>query len=105
MASDRWLRTSRGALAGMKNSSMGAPHEGSIHKTECTKNYEGSAGGMEPHGMLIGFRRSESLHKLNYTGYLGDGDSKSHANVVSADPPVYTGKTVTKLERRKKCFI
>ena len=24
------------------------------HKTECTKNYEGSAGGMEPHGKLIG---------------------------------------------------
>ena len=64
------------------------------YKTECTKNYEESSGGMEPHGMLIGFRRSESLHKLNYTGYLGDGDS----NVVSADPPVYPGKTVTKLE-------
>ena len=38
-------------------------------ETEYTNNYEGSAGGMEPHGMLIGFRRSGSLHKLNYTGY------------------------------------
>ena len=63
-----------------------------------TLNYEGSAGGMDPHGMLIGFRRSESLHKLNYTGYLGDGNSKSHANVVSANPSVYPGKTVTNLE-------
>ena len=47
--------------------------------------------------MLIGFCRSESLHKLNYTTYLGDGDSKNHANVVSADIPVYPGKTFTGL--------
>ena len=69
-----------------------------IHKTECAKDFEGSAGGMESCGMLIGFNRSESLHKLNYTGYFGDGDSKSHANMVSADPPVYPGKTLTKPE-------
>ena len=44
------------------------------HKESCTKNYDGSAGSMEPHGMMIGFRRSVDKHKLQYTGYLGDGD-------------------------------
>lgn len=53
---------------------------------------------MRSHGMMIGFRRSEQLHKLQYTGYLGDGDSKSHGKIASADAPVYQGKTVANLE-------
>ena len=29
------------------------------------------------------------LRKLQYTGYLGDGDSKSYNSVASAQPPIY----------------
>ncbi|KAI0243324.1 hypothetical protein LSAT2_015918 [Lamellibrachia satsuma] len=59
------------------------------HKGRCQKNHDGSAGAMEPDGMLKIFRRSEEKHGLVYTGYLGDGDSKSYHTVASADPPIY----------------
>ena len=69
------------------------------HKPACSKNHEGSAGQMEPAGMLTIFRRSEELHQLRYRGYLGDGDSKSFATVSKAAPPVYgTDCQVEKLE-------
>ena len=58
------------------------------HKPECSKNHDGSAGEMEPHGMLHAFRRSEQQYNLKYSGYLGDGDSKSYSAVARADPQV-----------------
>ena len=44
---------------------------------------------MEPDGMMHAFRRSEQQCHLKYTGYLGDGESKSYSAVAHADPPVY----------------
>jgi len=68
------------------------------HKSACAKNHTGSAGLMEPIGMERIFRRSIKNRKLRYTGYLGDGDSKSYAHVSSALPPIYPQKKIEKLE-------
>ncbi|KAK6188680.1 hypothetical protein SNE40_004811 [Patella caerulea] len=64
----------------------------------CLKNHNGSAGAMEPAGMSKIFRRSVKLRKLRYTGYLGDGDSKSFNAVATADPPIYSNAPIDKLE-------
>ena len=61
------------------------------------KNHEGSAGDMESAGMVNIFRRSEATRKLSYTGYLGDGDSKSYQTVARATPPIYKNKNIIKL--------
>ena len=68
------------------------------HKPACFTNHTGSAGSMEPAGMEKIFRRSEKKRRLRYTGYLGDGDSKSFTMVASANPPIYAGKKIVKLE-------
>ena len=68
------------------------------HKGVCSIKNEGSAGQMEPQGMLRVFMRSEEQYKLKYSGYLRDGDSKSYSSVANADPPVYEGVSVVKLE-------
>ena len=68
------------------------------HVKVCKKNYCGAAGGMEPAGMVKIYRRSEELYGVRYTGYLGDGDSKSFKTVASADPPVYKDVEIEKLE-------
>jgi len=67
------------------------------HEPTCAKNYEGSAGQMEPRDMLCIFRRSEEKHNLRYTGYFGDGDSKSFSTVANAEPSVYIGVEIRKL--------
>ena len=68
------------------------------HGARCQKNYDGSAGSMEPTGMDRIFRRSEAKYKLQYTGYLGDGDSKIFTNLKNADTPIYQDKELVKLE-------
>ena len=68
------------------------------HQNACLKNHEGSAGAMEPAGVKEIYTRSEAKHHLQYTGYLGDGDSKSYSKIAAADPPIYAGKEIKKLE-------
>ena len=68
------------------------------HISVCEQNYSGSACTMEPHGVIDIFRRSVDKHDLVYSGYLGDGDSKSYSTMSKADPPIYTGKSITKYE-------
>ena len=68
-----------------------------VKSHECENNHDGSAGSMECKGMLNIFHRSETLHQLSYSGYLGDGDSKSHSAVANAEPPIYNC-AITKLE-------
>ena len=68
------------------------------HKDTCSKNHNGSAGAMEPAGVKAIYGRSEQKYGLQYTGYLGDGDSKSYSQIAAADPPVYRGKQIRKLE-------
>ena len=59
------------------------------HEHRCEKNHDGSAAAMEPDGTEIIFSRSQRLYGLRYTGFLGDGDSKSYARVQKAEPPIY----------------
>ena len=63
------------------------------HEHRCEKNHDGSAAAMEPDGTEIIFSRSQRLYGLRYTGFLGDGDSKSYARVQKAEPPIYDPET------------
>ncbi len=63
----------------------------------CQKNHVESAGAMETEGVKRIFSSFERLYELKYTGYLGDGDSKSYKSFNSLDPPVYNNKPITKL--------
>jgi hypothetical protein len=62
----------------------------------CPINHEGSAGAMEPEALVEIFTASENFNGLRYVKFLGDGDTKSHRDVVAADP--YPGTVVVKLE-------
>ncbi|GFU59388.1 uncharacterized protein TNCV_2299511 [Trichonephila clavipes] len=57
---------------------------GNLHSDECSANYFGNSGGMEVEGALRIFNRSEVLHNLRYTQYLGDGDSKAYKAVLDS---------------------
>ena len=62
---------------------------------ECSINHDGSAGSMEAKGVVECFSTSVDKYNLQYTEYLGDGDSKSYKEVCEADP---YGKPIQKLE-------
>ncbi|KAK3751312.1 hypothetical protein QZH41_007109 [Actinostola sp. cb2023] len=51
------------------------------HERKCKANYSGSAPSMETEGVKRIFNRSEEQHKLQYTEYFGDGDSKGFSAV------------------------
>ncbi|GFS70833.1 uncharacterized protein TNCV_2897711 [Trichonephila clavipes] len=61
------------------------------------KNYSGSAGKMEVDGMLRIFNRSEKLHNLKYSNYIGDGDTKTF-NVLSENKPNGDDHLIPKIE-------
>lgn len=67
-----------------------------IHKLNCRINHTGSAGAMEAGGAVSIFTRSETLHSLRYTEYLGNGDSAAYKSVVKA--ALYGGASITKVE-------
>ncbi|GFS72064.1 uncharacterized protein TNCV_4213461 [Trichonephila clavipes] len=69
---------------------------GNLHSDECSANYFGNSGGMEVEGALRIFNRSEVLHNLKYTQYLGDGDSKAYKAVLESKP--YKDVNIEKLE-------
>lgn len=52
----------------------------------CSKNFEGSSGGMEVKGAVSIFQRSEATRGVRYVNYLGDGDSKSFNQVCKEEP-------------------
>lgn len=58
------------------------------------RNHKGSAGSMESVGAYRIFERSETLRKLHYTKYYGDGDSKGYTSVKD----IYGKDSVSKLE-------
>ena len=51
---------------------------------------------MEPEDVKRIFKRSERDRSLQYTGYIGDGDSKSYSYILKVDP--YNGKSTKKYE-------
>ena len=60
------------------------------------KNHDGPAGGMEPAGALTAFRQSVEKNQLQYTSFLGDGDSKAFSSL--SDGGIYPGVQVRQLE-------
>jgi hypothetical protein len=58
----------------------------SLHYKKCKISHTGSASSMESSGTIKIFLRSEKKNNLRYTTFLGDGDSSSYVNVVSAKP-------------------
>jgi RNase P subunit RPR2 len=67
------------------------------HDNHCSRNYNGSSGGMEVSGVQEIFSNSLKKYNVRYTNYLGDGDSKSYNSVVAAKP-YGDDVTITKLE-------
>ena len=51
------------------------------HAHKCKVNFKGSAPSMKTEGVKRIFQRSEQKHKLRYTEYYGDGDSKGFSGV------------------------
>ncbi|GFU04750.1 uncharacterized protein TNCV_4377761 [Trichonephila clavipes] len=67
------------------------------HKISYRKNYSGSAGKMEVDWMLRIFNRSEKLHSLKYSNYIGDGDTKTF-NALSENKPYGDDHLIEKIE-------
>ena len=55
-------------------------------------NYEGSVPSMETEGIKRIFGRSEETHKLQYTEYFGDGNSKAYNEVENCYEGVHVEK-------------
>ena len=49
---------------------------------ECSINHDNSAGSMEAKGVVECFSISVEKYNLQYTEYLGEGDSKSYKEVL-----------------------
>ena len=71
-------------------------YEKFISDHECPINHVGSAGSMEAKGVVDCFQSSVDNRKLRCTKLIGDGDSKTHISILTADP--YPGIKVEKLE-------
>ena len=67
-----------------------------IKNHACSINHEGSSGSMESDALVDIFKSSETFNGFRYVEFLGDGDTKSHHDVVASDP--YPGTVVKKLE-------
>ena len=67
-----------------------------IHDSqECSINHDGSAGSMEAKVVVECFSTSVEKYNLQYTIYIGDGDTKSYKEVCKVDP---YGKPIKKFE-------
>ncbi|GFW83579.1 uncharacterized protein TNCV_2204281 [Trichonephila clavipes] len=67
-----------------------------MHNENCKANNFGNSGSMEVSGALEIFQRSESLHGLQYTKFLGDGDSRAYKAINEMQP--YGDTDIEKLE-------
>ncbi|GFU94003.1 hypothetical protein TNCV_1202811 [Trichonephila clavipes] len=77
-------------------------HTHVAEKERHKKNYSGSAGKMEVDGMLRIFNRSEKLHNLKYSNYIGDGDTKTF-NALSENKPYGDDHLIQKIECARPC--
>ncbi len=66
------------------------------HQHACHAHFHGSSGAMDPTVCFNIFNRSIEKHSVRYKEFLGDGDSKTHNELVQQD--VYDGHIVEKLE-------
>ncbi|GFU29486.1 uncharacterized protein TNCV_1994271 [Trichonephila clavipes] len=67
-----------------------------MHNENCKANNFGNSGSMEVSGAIEIFQRSESLHGLRYTKFLGDGDVRAYKEVNEMQP--YGDIGIEKLE-------
>ncbi|CAF4611643.1 unnamed protein product [Rotaria sp. Silwood2] len=67
-----------------------------IHNHDCESNYDGSSGGMESQGIQDIFKRSFPKYQVQYTRYIGDGDSSVMWNLTQHPP--YPGIEIEKIE-------
>lgn len=75
------------------------------HTDECTANHEGSSGKMEVNGISEMFKRSVQRYGVKYVRYIGDGDSKTHKNLIddkpyNGDPEVEKQECVLHVKKR-----
>lgn len=66
------------------------------HINECQINHEGSAGKIEVDAIVEMFSRSETLHGIKYSNYVGDRDSKTFQGIT--DVQHYNDIIVRKIE-------
>ena len=66
-----------------RNSACHACKAGSDKPHDCKRNHVGSAGSMEPEGLVAAFQEAETTHKCRYTRFVGDGDSSNLDAIVS----------------------
>ncbi|CAH1110752.1 unnamed protein product [Psylliodes chrysocephalus] len=52
----------------------------------CYKNWSGSSPAMEADIIVEGFLKSEKMHNLQYTTFIGDGDSSVHTKILENVP-------------------
>ncbi|GFW14486.1 uncharacterized protein LOC100901629 [Trichonephila clavipes] len=67
-----------------------------MHNENCKANHFGNSGSMEVSGAIDFFKRSECLHGLRYTKFLGDGDARAYKAVNEMQP--YGDTCIEKLE-------
>jgi len=54
------------------------------HETKCSANHEQSAWKMEVNAIKEIFLRSEELHGVKYSNYIGNGDSKTYTGIINS---------------------
>ncbi|GFW85492.1 uncharacterized protein LOC100901629 [Trichonephila clavipes] len=57
-----------------------------MHNENCKANHFGNSGSMKVSRAIEIFQRSESLHGLRYTKFLGDGDARAYKAVNEIQP-------------------
>ena len=56
------------------------------HADKCSANHISSAGKMQMDAAVEMFSRSEELHTIRYSSYIGDGDSKTFKSIFESRP-------------------
>ena len=80
-------------------------YENFLKTHNCPINDEGSAGSMEPSGIVRMFEKSVDNLQVRFTTYIGDGDSQAYHHVMTAAPygpdkPIIKGECVGHIQKR-----
>ncbi|XP_066599643.1 uncharacterized protein [Prorops nasuta] len=80
------------------------------HEESCSSNHEGSTGKMEVDSIIEMFMRSTEKFRVKYTNYIGDGDSKTFADILKINPygddcPVTKNECMEHVEKRMDSLL
>ena len=80
-------------------------YENFLKTHDCPINDEGSAGSMDPSGILRMSEKSVDNSQVRFTTYIDDGDSKACHNAMTAAPygpdkPIIKGECVVHIQKR-----